>query len=124
MSRQSTRAVLMIEPSQCGYNPQTASTNDYQLDARETPDAVQKNYIAEFRTLRDALVTSGVCVTTLRGPMGCPDSAFPNWFSTHQNGVAVLYPMLAENRRSERSLEAVGFLRKFYTVKDDLTAWE
>ena len=32
-----------------------------------------------------------------------PDSVFPNnWFSTHEGGILVLYPMRANNRRAER----------------------
>lgn len=42
-----------------------------------------------------------------------PDSIFPNnWFSSHENGSIVLYPMFAENRRLERREDIYDFLRK------------
>ncbi len=120
MSRQSTRYLIMIEPATFGFNPQTADTNHYQLDAREGGDVVQTRAIAEFRGLRDMLVEAGAVVTTMRGPKGCPDAIFPNWFSTHEDGSVWLYPMMAENRRRERNEETVAFFRKFYNVRDDL----
>ena len=37
-----------------------------------------------------------------------PDAIFPNnWFSTHDDGTLLLYPMLAENRRRERRLDLI-----------------
>lgn len=124
MSRQSTRFVLLIEPATFGYNLETASTNDYQVDARESYDVVYARGIDEFRAFRDRLVEAGVSVTTMRGPKSCPDAIFPNWISTHEDGTALLYPMMAINRRRERSDDVIEFLRKFYTLKDDLVSFE
>ena len=42
-----------------------------------------------------------------------PDAVFPNnWFSTHHNGLLVLYPMLAETRRLERRSDVIQFLKE------------
>lgn len=124
MSRQSTRYLILIEPASFGYNPETASTNGYQMDARENADAVHARALAEFRIFRDKLVEAGASVTTMRGPKGSPDALFPNWFSTHDDGTAYFYPMMAPNRRRERTDEIMGFFRKFYAVKDDMVAHE
>ena len=40
-----------------------------------------------------------------------PDAVFPNnWFSIHENGTKVLYPMYAQNRRKERNEEVFKIL--------------
>jgi len=42
-----------------------------------------------------------------------PDEVFPNnWLSLHGDGTAVLYPMLAPNRRRERRREVIVSLRE------------
>lgn len=124
MARQSTRYLLFIEPAEFAFNPETASTNDYQVNARESADEIFARALKEFRTYRDLLVEAGVSVTTMRGPLGCPDAVFPNAISTHEDGTAMLYPMMAPNRRRELTNDIVGFLKRFYTVKDDFMAYE
>lgn len=124
MSRQSTRNLVVIEPSTFAYNPETASTNHFQVDARETPEAVSTKAVAEFRAFRDMLVEAGASVTTLLGAKGCPDAIFPNWFSTHDDGTAFFYPMMAPNRRRERTEDLVSFFRKFYNIRDEFVHFE
>ncbi len=124
MTKQSTRNLIVIEPAVFGYNPETASTNDFQDDAREAAGTVHARALAEFRDFRDMLVEAGATVTTLRGANGCPDAIFPNWFSTHDDGTVHLYPMMAPNRRRERSDDLVAFFRKFYNVRDDMVHFE
>ncbi|MBU6235941.1 MAG: amidinotransferase [Alphaproteobacteria bacterium] len=119
MSQQSTRNLVLIEPSFFGYNPETASTNDFQVDARGGGDATHTAAIREFRALRDMLVEAGVTVTTVQGAKNCPDAVFPTWFSTHEDGSAYLYPMLAASRRRERSEHLISFLQKFYILKSE-----
>ena len=56
-----------------------------------------------------------------------PDAIFPNnWISTHEDGSIVLYPMEGANRRLERRVEIVEYLRDthgFHRVVD-LTRYE
>ncbi|MCB1537962.1 MAG: hypothetical protein H6865_01145 [Rhodospirillales bacterium] len=124
MSRQSTRHLLMIEPSQPGFNPETAATNDYQIDVRENATEVAARYLREFRDFRDRLVASGVFVTTVQGPKKCPDVAFPNWFSTHEEQGLVIYPMLTPNRRAERMPGLINLLKRYYGLKMDMAFHE
>jgi hypothetical protein len=124
MSRQSTRNLLVIEPSTFGYNAETAASNDFQVDAREMSDNVQARALAEFREFRDMLVEAGATVTTMLGAKGCPDAVFPNWFSTHDDGSLYLFPMKAQSRRRERSDELLAFFKKFYNLKDELLVHE
>ena len=56
-----------------------------------------------------------------------PDAVFPNnWISTHANGLAILYPMMAENRRTERSLEILSPVNSSLLLNDifDLSHFE
>jgi hypothetical protein len=42
-----------------------------------------------------------------------PDAIFPNnWFSCHQDGLVVVYPMLAKTRRAERRPDVIQFLKE------------
>ena len=41
-----------------------------------------------------------------------PDAVFcNNWFSCHENGLVVVYPMMAANRRIERRNDIIQFLK-------------
>jgi hypothetical protein len=59
-----------------------------------------------------------------------PDSIFlNNWFSTHKNdnipeGLLIIYPVKAENRRIERDQEIIDMLKKDYAHFVDLTFLE
>ena len=115
---------MLIEPAEFYANPETMGTNPYQVDEHEPPEVVLKKAIKEFRNFRNMLVENGVIVTTARGHVGCPDHLFPNWVSTHENNGMVLYPMLNENRRQERTPDLIAALSNIYDVVEDLTDWE
>ena len=56
-----------------------------------------------------------------------PDSIFPNnWFSTHEDGTLVRYPLFAPNRRLERKPAVIKELTEKYSVSQqlDLTEYE
>jgi hypothetical protein len=104
-------AVLLLRPSAFGWNAQTAVTNRFQVPP--PPCNLQSLAVAEFDGLADALAVSGVEVHALadRADPPCPDALFPNnWVSLHADGTAVLYPMLAPNRRLERRPELLAEL--------------
>lgn len=124
MAQQSTRHLLMIEPAAFYANPETMSTNAYQIDEHEAPEIIHARAREEFHVFRDQLVEAGVIVTTAYGHKDCPDMVFPNWSSTHLGGRLVIYPMLNHNRRAERVPEIIGFLKKMYPNVIDLTAHE
>lgn len=99
-------AVMMVRPAAFGWNPQTALTNRFQVAPPKCD--LQARALAEFDGLVDALAGAGVEVHALadRADPPCPDALFPNnWVSLHADGTAVLYPMLAPNRRLERRPE-------------------
>jgi hypothetical protein len=100
-------AVLMVRPAAFGWNPQTAGSNRFQASPSPAAD-VQPHALAEFDRLAAALAAAGVEVHAFddRREPRCPDAVFPNnWVSLHADGTAVLYPMLAPNRRLERRPE-------------------
>ncbi|HEX2140443.1 MAG TPA: arginine deiminase-related protein [Woeseiaceae bacterium] len=106
-------AVLMVRPARFESNPQTAESNRFQGNLDASPAEQQAAALREFESLRTALETSGVRVLAFDDTPEphTPDAIFPNnWVSFHADGRAVLYPMEAENRRSERRRDIVEAL--------------
>lgn len=104
MNRHTTDEVVMIRPVAFMYNPITAQTNLYQQTDDTDPEVVQAEALKEFHSLVEALENKGVKVHVLEDTPepSTPDSIFPNnWFSTHEGGTMVVYPMFTENRQSE-----------------------
>jgi hypothetical protein len=125
---QTAGAVLMIRPAGFAANPETAASNSFQGAARPAAD-VAGAARREHDALADALSTAGVRVHVLDGRAddALPDELFPNnWLSLHADGTAVLYPMLAPNRRRERRADVLDALRASYRIERvvDLTALE
>jgi hypothetical protein len=126
---QTADAVLMIRPAHFAANPETAASNRFQASARTDRD-VAARAAREFDGLAVALAAAGVRVHAFAGARdaGLPDEVFPNnWVSFHEDGTAVLYPLLAPSRRRERRPELVDALRGHgYRVTRvvDLTALE
>jgi hypothetical protein len=102
--RQTTCDVLMIAPTRFCGNEQTSGSNRFQNLGGVQYDA-QARARKEFDNLDAVLSKSGVRVHRFQDTDDphTPDSVFPNnWVSFHADGTAVLYPMLAQNRRFER----------------------
>ena len=111
---QTTSSLLMIRPVAFRMNEQTAVNNYYQkvLD-NLLPATVNTKAQQEFDVFVTKLQAVGVDVTVVDDTLNpdTPDSIFPNnWISFHQNGDVVLYPMFAENRRSERREDILDML--------------
>ncbi len=129
--RQLTDCVLMIPPSGIAFNTQTAVDNAFQHPFFGDLAGCRRHAVGEFDALVGALRSAGVRVVTVDPPLGvdAPDAVFPNnWFSTHADGTVVLYPLAAENRRSERRVVVIERLRSEFGfhVDDivDLSHWE
>ena len=104
----------MIRPASFGPNPATAASNRFQVQQLDaSAREIQACAHAEFDALAGALIRAGVCVCVSDDSPEPrkPDAVFPNnWVSFHADGTAVLYPMLAENRRAERREEILAWL--------------
>jgi hypothetical protein len=99
----------MIRPARFGANPGTLATNTFQARTVDEPLAtIRQRAAQEFDATVAALSNAGVevCVVDDTAEPEKPDAIFPNnWVSFHADGTAVLYPMLASNRRPERRLD-------------------
>lgn len=102
---QLANSVLMIRPLRFHSNPLTAASNRFQGKTELSDAEQQRAALAEFNGLVAALEQAGVNVVAIddTDEPPTPDAIFPNnWVSFHADGTAVLYPMEAENRRTER----------------------
>lgn len=104
--------VILVRPSGFGFDPETATTNSFQRDKADA-DA-RKQAEEEFDGLIGALDHQGVGITVLDPvAMDAPNAVFPNnWFSTHEDGTLVLYPMRSASRRKERDPDFAGTLAR------------
>jgi hypothetical protein len=109
---QTASAVLMVRPAHFSSNAETAGSNFFQRSAAGVTDAARQAQ-REFDALALALADAGVRVHQFAGERGAalPDEVFPNnWLTLHADGTAVLYPLLAANRRRERRPELLRAL--------------
>ena len=103
-------SVLMIRPARFESNPMTAASNVFQGQNDASPDQQQALALAEFDVLALTLRDSGIHVVVVQDTTEprTPDAIFPNnWVSFHGDGRVVLYPMEAENRRTERRRDII-----------------
>ena len=126
-SLQTTDTVLMVSPVAFGYNEETAVNNAFQEEGDENniPQKARKESDNYVQLLKDNGINV-IAVEDTKKPH-TPDSVFPNnWFSTHDDGTLVLYPMFAENRRLERKPAALEAIEANFDEKRtvDLTHYE
>lgn len=124
---QTTSKVLMIRPARFAYNEETAQNNFFQQHVNA--DTVNEKALEEFDAFVQLLRGKDVDVTVVQDTAEpqTPDALFPNnWFSSHLTGELVLYPMFAENRRSERKPKVLELLQRKINHRKviDLTSWE
>lgn len=126
---QTTDTVLMVSPVAFDFNEETAVNNAFQVEDEDededTAKEARKESDAYIKMLRDNGINV-VVVKDTKKPR-TPDSVFPNnWFSTHEDGTLVLYPMFAENRRLERKPAALETIDANFDKKRvvDLTHYE
>lgn len=124
--KQITNQVLMIEPVNFGFNPETASNNYFQHQDNNNEGKIQVLALQEFRQMVEGLHQKGVKVEVIQDtPAPCtPDSIFPNnWVSFHEEGYTIIYPMFAPNRRLERRCDLLARFGKERLLVD-YTTWE
>lgn len=124
---QTTDTVLKVRPVAFDYNEETAVNNAFQEEDEQnnTAETARKESDAYIKLLEDNGINV-VAVEDTKKPH-TPDSVFPNnWFSTHDDGTLVLYPMFAENRRLERKPAALEAIEANFDEKRtvDLTHYE
>jgi hypothetical protein len=113
---EAARSVLMVRPAAFSRNDVTRPTNRFQSasDDRD-PERTAAAAIAEFNACVASLRRHGIDVRVFpgRSTTPLPDEVFPNnWISTHPDGMTVLYPMMAWNRRQERRRDILEQLQQ------------
>lgn len=129
---QITNNILMVRPTGFTFNEETAINNHFQNPIKNiSSKKVTENAIREFDEMVALLDNKGVNVNVVdpKGNKSNPDAVFPNnWFSTHQDGTRIIYPMYAKSRRKERKLDIFKSLEKniLFNLKKviDLTFYE
>jgi hypothetical protein len=124
-----TDTILMVEPTHFGFNAQTAASNSFQKELKhEQTSSIQEKALLEFHNCVKKLKAAGIQLIVVSDEVSSnsPDSIFPNnWFSTHRSKELFLYPMLAENRRMERSPFTIELLQNSFGFKPvDLSFYE
>jgi hypothetical protein len=113
---QITDTILMVRPANFGYNTETAGnnafqTNDKSLSGKEINARAQAEFdefVAKLRAVGVEVIVIEDSDTPLKH-----DAVFPNnWFSTHEDGSLITYPMYAPMRRLERREDVVAQLIK------------
>ncbi len=117
----------MVRPVNFGFNEQTSSNNAFQVRGFE--ESAGEKAIKEFDEFAELLRSNGVELYVVQDTPEphTPDSIFPNnWFSLHEGGAMVLYPMFAPNRREERKQAVIDFIKREFGVRRvvDLTHFE
>lgn len=119
--RQITDHIIMVRPRHFGFNAETATNNTFQHeDGSMTGAQMAAEAQKEFDALVHLLEMHGVHVDVIEdteSPVK-PDAVFPNnWFSTHEDGAVITYPMLSSVRRAERREDVVDYLAKHYALE-------
>lgn len=127
MNSQTSSTVFMVKPVNFGFNTQTAENNVFQKEG--FGEGAQEKALTEFNNFVKILKDNGVNVVISEDTLEpkTPDSIFPNnWFSTHDGGILVLYPMFAPNRRDERKQVFIDTIKSNFNCQKiiDLTDWE
>ncbi|MFT6972022.1 MAG: hypothetical protein ACJAXX_002600 [Roseivirga sp.] len=114
MSKQAAKRIMMMRPKHFGFDPSTASSNSFQSkEGAEAIAFIELTAQNEFDNAVAKLRAAGVDVIPLQDSdlPKKPNAVFPNnWVSFHENGVALLYPMMTESRRVERRQEVLDQL--------------
>ncbi|MEO6948326.1 MAG: arginine deiminase-related protein [Ginsengibacter sp.] len=144
--KQTTSNILLVKPSNFGFNTQTASSNAFQKEIKDISSSSPLSFggpngfregvrhvsdiaLDEFGAFVKKLSEHGINPLVFDDstvPIK-PDAIFPNnWISMHEDGRVILYPMCAPNRRLERSKEIVDKLKESFIVKEviDLSSYE
>lgn len=114
---QVTDHVLMVRPRAFGPNAETVVSNAFQRATADSAAVMQARAAEEFAEACMALEYADVTVDVIDDTVEPvkPDAIFPNnWFSSHDDGTLVVYPMAAVNRRAERRADTLEHLHRHY----------
>ncbi len=111
---------MMVRPANFGFNEETAGNNAFQTkDNSLTTNEVKEKAATEFDNFVKILRGCSVDVVVMEDSISPlkTDAVFPNnWFSTHEDGTMILYPMYSPNRRLERDENIIRALENDFKV--------
>lgn len=121
MRSQTTSNILMIRPTNFGFNHETADSNAFQNVefSEQNKGKSQQEALREFDEMVSQLQKSSVNVIVIddTDEFHTPDSIFPNnWVSFHGNGSVITYPMQAESRRLERREDVIEQISELFYI--------
>ena len=119
--QQTTSNLLMVRPSNFGFNEETAQNNAFQTkDESLSQEQISEKARVEFDIFVETLRGQGVNVIVAEDsatPVK-PDAVFPNnWVTMHADGTMILYPMFAQARRLERDENIIQLIENQFVVK-------
>ena len=118
MAAQTTDSILLVRPSNFGYNEETASNNSFQKrESQLSRKEISERAISEFDNMVQILRQAHLSVEALQDTFEPekPDAVFPNnWVSFHENGAIITYPLFSAKRRPERREEIIDFIEVKY----------
>lgn len=122
--KQTSRSILMVRPSNFGFNAETAVNNAFQTNKEGlSPSEISLKAIEEFDRFVETLRVHGVDVKIYQDepqPIK-PDALFPNnWISFHEDGTVITYPMFAPVRRLERNQKVIDQLEHDFWIVDHI----
>jgi len=113
--------ILMIRPAAFGFNAETAANNFFQKTDSADPVLIKREAEKEFDAMVTLLKEKQIDVLVINDteePIK-PSAVFPNnWLSTSPDGRIFIYPMYAQNRRTEKREDILQLLSKNFIVKD------
>ncbi len=119
--QQTTSNILMVRPSNFGFNEETAQNNAFQTkDESLSQEQISEKARVEFDNFVEILRGQGVNVVVAEdsGTPVKPDAVFPNnWVTMHADGTMILYPMFAQARRLERDENIIQLIENQFVVK-------
>ncbi len=110
----------MVRPAHFGYNTETADSNAFQEQQdSSSKEFIKQSAIQEFDAMVDLLKKNEIEVIVIDDkPAPIKTCAvFPNnWFCIMPDGSFTLFPMQAENRRTERTEEIIALIKNKYQI--------
>jgi hypothetical protein len=113
--------ILMVRPAAFGFNTETATNNYFQTIPGTSKEELQQTALAEFDNMVQTLRNHSIHVIVIEDTKepAKPDAVFPNnWLSTTPDGLVIVFPMYASNRRAEKRDDILEQLAKEFVVKD------
>lgn len=119
-TNQTTNTIVMVRPANFGFNTETAVNNAFQTnDESLSIAAIQEQALKEFDAMVEKLRNYDIDVLVIddtKTPVKT-DAVFPNnWFTSHEGGYVVTYPMFSPNRRQERREDIIEEISNSFVI--------